>query len=72
MGMSPDGSLQTGCACDVSGTRSHQAAALAPLLFLFVSAYAGLRARRRRTVQICATWRCGQTETAGFVRQIAA
>ncbi len=50
MGMAPDGSLQTGCACDVSGTRSHQAAALAPLLFLLVSAYAGLRARRRRTV----------------------
>ena len=50
MGMAPDGSLQTGCACDVSGTRSHQAAALAPLLFLFASAYAGLRARRRRTV----------------------
>ncbi len=47
-GMAPDGALQTGCACDVTGTRSHQVAAVAPLLFLLASGLAGLRARRRR------------------------
>lgn len=47
-GLSPDGSLSTGCACDVTGTRSHHAAAAAPLLFLVATGLAGLRARRRR------------------------
>jgi hypothetical protein len=47
-GISPDGSLSTGCACDVTGTHSHHVAAAAPLLFLLATGLAGLRARRRR------------------------
>lgn len=41
------GALQTGCSCDVAGTRSHQAAATAPLLFLLGAGFGWLRSRRR-------------------------